>query len=382
MGVKVRERPKGSGVYWIFIDHNGKRKSKKVGDKKTANALAQKTRQRIASGDLGLIQPETSKPLFRDYAEKWLETFIKPFRKPSTYERYKDILDKHVYPVFGNTVLDGIKRGLLRDFLISLHARGYSKSTICLVRDVISGPFGFALDEELVQANPTREILKRINLRRDTAGSVDPLTREEADHFLATCLRQYPEHYPFFLCAFRTGMRLGELLGLHWADIDWHGQFIRLERTFKGGRLGSPKNGKVRRVDLSDQLAGALKALHTVQKREFLKTRAGKQPQIVFHHKGSYMAQNSIRNVFNRVLAKAGLRHVRLHDIRHTYASILLNEGESPVYVKEQLGHSSIKITVDVYGHCMPSSNRAAVNRLDSPHPSATYPQPTKTKSL
>ena len=71
---------------------------------------------------------------------------------------------------------------------------------------------------------------------------------------------------------------------------------------------------------------------------------------------------------------------MRLHDIRHTYASLLLSRGESPVYVKEQLGHSSIQMTVDVYGHLIPGSNRGAVNQLDSPHQSVTYPQSAETE--
>jgi integrase len=71
---------------------------------------------------------------------------------------------------------------------------------------------------------------------------------------------------------------------------------------------------------------------------------------------------------------------MRLHDIRHTYASLVLNQGESPVYVKEQLGHQCIQITVDIYGHLIPSSNRGAVNRLDSPQPAATQPQPAQTE--
>ena len=92
------------------------------------------------------------------------------------------------------------------------------------------------------------------------------------------------------------------------------------------------------------------------------------------------MEQNYIRRIFKRVLTKAGIREMRLHDIRHTYASLLLSKGESPVYVMEQLGHSSIKITVDIYGHLIPGSNRGAVNKLDSPQQSATYTQPAKTE--
>lgn len=78
------------------------------------------------------------------------------------------------------------------------------------------------------------------------------------------------------------------------------------------------------------------------------------------------MEQNYIRRIFKRILAKAGLREIRLHDTRHTFASLLLSNGESPVYVKEQMGHHSIQMTVDIYGHLIPSSNRAAINKLDT----------------
>ena len=91
------------------------------------------------------------------------------------------------------------------------------------------------------------------------------------------------------------------------------------------------------------------------------------------------MEQNYIRRVFKRLLVKAELREIRLHDIRHTFASLLLSDGASPVYVKEQLGHTSIQMTVDIYGHLIPSSNRDMVNRLDS-QPAATHPQPAKIK--
>ena len=83
-------------------------------------------------------------------------------------------------------------------------------------------------------------------------------------------------------------------------------------------------------------------------------------------------------HVFTRLLEKAELRRVRVHDLRHTFASLLLQQGESVVYVKEQLGHGSIQITVDTYGHLIPGANRAAVDRLDDAptQPDATPAQP------
>ena len=93
---------------------------------------------------------------------------------------------------------------------------------------------------------------------------------------------------------------------------------------------------------------------------------------------------NAVRKAFHRLLKSVGLRRVRFHDLRHTFASLLLQQGESPVYVKEQMGHSSIQVTVDEYGHLIPGGNRQAVDRRDgalgttvSPAQSATQPQPT-----
>ncbi len=231
---------------------------------------------------------------------------------------------------------------------------------------------------------------KRLNLERDKRISIQPMTRDEVAHFLSVCQKHYPEHYPFFLCAFRTGMRLGELLGLKWKDIDWHGKFIEVRRAHRRGVTGKTKTGRTRRVDMSDQLRTTLRKLHTDRKTEGLKAgRRGAIPWI-FHRNGKPMEQNNLRRGFKRVLQKAGLRDMRIHDIRHTYASLSLSAGESPAYVKEQLGHANIQTTVDIYGHYIPNSNRQAVNRLDdadqknrgSAQPNATYTQPTELLAL
>ncbi|MEA2063450.1 MAG: site-specific integrase, partial [Gemmatimonadota bacterium] len=164
---------------------------------------------------------------------------------------------------------------------------------------------------------------------------------------------------------------LGELLGLQWGDIDWNGGFVQVQRSFKNQQMSETKTGRTRRVDMSDQLIEVLQRLYTDRKKEALKSGRGEVIELIFHKSGEPIAQNSIRNVWKRILRKAGLRDMRFHDIRHTFASQLLSNGQSPVYVKEQLGHSSIQITVDIYGHLIPSSNREAVNQLDDSPKSA-----------
>ncbi len=376
MGVKVRERPEGSGIWWIFVDHQGNRKAKKIGrDKKLAKEAARKIEAKLALGDMGIMEEQPKAPMFKEYAETWLHGYVKGLRRQSTFERYQDVLRRHIYPDLGNRPIDKIGRGEIRELLLKLYRKGLSRSTICLIRDVIGGPLSFALDEELIPSNPATGITKKLQLRRDRKIEIEPLTGEEVSLFLNACSTHNPEHYPFFICAFRTGMRLGELLGLRWGDVDFHGKFIRVSRSYKLGRLTPTKTGKIRRVDMSDQLLETLKSLHVARKKEAMKTGAGEVIEVIFHRGGKPMEQNYIRRVFKRLLIKAGLREIRLHDIRHTFASLLLSDGASPVYVKEQLGHTSIQMTVDIYGHLIPSSNREMVNRLDT-QPSATYPQP------
>jgi integrase len=170
------------------------------------------------------------------------------------------------------------------------------------------------------------------------------------------------------------------LLALHWGDIDWKSKYIQVQRAFRNGRITKTKTNKSRLVDMSDQLYDELKILYKKRKEEGLKAGKGAPEKIVFHTKGDYTSQNTIRNIWKRMLDKAKLRDMRFHDIRHSFASLLLSNGESPVYVKEQLGHSSIQMTVDIYGHLIPSSNRQAVNALDENALKRTPSAPTKNE--
>ena len=381
MGVKVKERPIGSGVHWIYIDHKGKRKAKKVGDKKLANEIARKIEAKLILGQFEIEAGSKKKaPCFKEYATIWLESYVKPLRRWSTYERYSDMLKRHVFPTLGNRPIDEIKRSELRDLILKKKKSGLSRSMICLIRDVMSGPMGYAVDEEIIPGNPVSGILKYLQLERDKQIQVEPMNDKEVQLFLETALNHFKGYYEFFLCDFRTGMRLGEVLALKWGDIDWGQKFIKVQRTYKRGRFDKTKTKKNRRVDMSDELILHLKALLTRRKKEALVSGHSEPIELIFHRNEKPMEQNHARRVFKRILTKAGMRDMRFHDIRHTFASLLLSKGASLVYVKEQLGHSSIQTTVDIYGHLIPSSNRDAVNKLDSTQPSATHPQPSKTK--
>lgn len=390
MGVRVREKVKGSGVWWVFINHNGRRKAKKIGDKALAQRVAKQIEARLVLKQFDIEGDENRSPLLQDYAALWLETYVRPLRRPATFERYTEVFNRYIKPQLGNVPVTEIRRADVRNLFLHYNSRGFSRSAICLIRDVLSGIMNFALDEELIPANPVTGVSKRLNLERDKRITISPMTHEEVAHFLNTCQQFYPEHYPFFLCAFRTGMRLGELLGLQWGDIDWYGKFIEVKRAHRRGVTGKTKTGRTRRVDMSDQLIATLKDLYARRRKEGFKAGLGAPVPWIFHRNGKPIEQNYIRRVFKRVLQRAGLRDMRFHDIRHTYASLLLSAGESPAYVKEQLGHANIQTTVDIYGHYIPNSNRQAVNKLDDQgkkvgvrtQPNATYTQPTEPLSV
>ena len=380
MGVLVREKIKGSNDWWIFINHRGRRRSKHIGDRKTARVIAEQVRAKLIL-DPDAMQEDDKKdmPLFRDYALIWLESYIGTMRKKSTYVRYKGLLSKYVFPVIGNKHVDDIKRSDVRDLLLRVSQTGKSKKSVQLIRDVISGPMGYAVDEELIKSNPVTGLTKKLNLRKNGKSKADPLrSDEEVKLFLNTCKAEVPEFYPFFMCAFRTGMRLGELLALQWGDIDWNDRYILVNRSYRRKIVSTTKSGEARRIDMSDQLLEALRMHERAQKRAWEYDIDG----LVFHRKGSHMDEKFIRRIYERVLSKAGIRKRRFHDIRHTYGSMLLSKGVSVLYVKEQMGHSSIQITVDTYGHWIPNSNRAAVNSLDEPHLFTPYPpHPAKNKN-
>jgi len=380
MGVTIRQKEKGRGKpWWVFIAHNGKRKSVRVGDKAAAETLASKLRERLKAGELQ-ITPQKKIPTFGEYAQAWLSGYGESNLKYSTWKSYGGILKNYLHS-FNDKPLDQITRGEIRDLIyeklksgkiIKKNGKteessiGLAPNTVRNMKALISGIMTHALDDGLINANPVSR-LGRLIKTKDRKEDINPLTREECQIFLETIQKNYPRHYSFFLCALRTGMRLGELLALEWGDIDFNGGFIEVRRSFTKGRITTPKNGKSRRVDMSKQLSETLKALHIERTKEALAKGWGQVPEIVFvNEEGRRINSFNLRErVFFKCLAKANLRRIRIHDLRHTFASLLIQNNESLAYVKEQLGHHSIQITVDTYGHLVPGANRQAVDRLD-----------------
>ena len=374
MGVKVREKPKDSGVWWVFIHHSTIRKSKRIGDERTARVVAKKIHAKLVLGELNVQKINNSLPTLKELAKIWL--LLPHDWKESTAESYKFNLEKHIYPVFGNKPIDKIGRKDLKAFFNDLLAAGKSSSTVSLIRAPINGVLSHAVDSELIEMNPAYGLKLP---RRKSAFNVEPLTEAEAEKLLDQAkLYLDGSYYPIVLCALRTGMRLGELKALKWEDIDFNKRLIEVRRSCRRGRVTDTKNHKRRRVDMTPLLAKTLKQLNTEQKMAALK-RGQPVPEWVFANKrGEIFIRVPFENALNQCLKAAKLRRIRIHDLRHTYATTRLLRSHNVGDVSYQLGHSSIKMTFDVYTHWIPGKFKNEVDDLDNLHPNAPYTHPVE----
>jgi len=156
-----------------------------------------------------------------------------------------------------------------------------------------------------------------------------------------------------------TGMRQGELLGLKWSDIDWPNSQTNVRRTFNHGRFYEPKTKtSFRRIELAPA------SVHELKKWKLACPKG--DLDLVFPSKTGtpQQAANMFYRHFLPALQRAKLPRIRIHDLRHTYASLLIDQGEHPKYIQTQMGHSSINVTMDTYGHMMETINQDAASRL------------------
>lgn len=352
MGIRVRKR---SGAWWVFIDHHGKPKAKKVGSREAAEKVKREIEARLALGDFGVLsQTDSKSETFADSACRWLELHVKTNCKLSTAMGYQQVLRANVLPRFGPVRLDQITRESVKTYMCDLAAsgrfrRGTLKNILASLRAVPS----HAVEEGVIASNPAFR-LGRIALKDARKRRVEFLTRHEVRRFLEAAQALRPGRYPLFLTALRAGLGLGELLALEWDDIqfgeseDDPDRYILVQHNFTRGEFTSPKSGKERRVDLSKELRRVLMELRDQRMLEAFKRDEAETSKLVFPSETGGRLDGS--NVYNRdflpCLTAAGLRRVTFHALRHTFASLLLQGGASLTYVKEQMGHSSIQVTV------------------------------------
>lgn len=388
MSVKVRKKGDGK-EWWIFIHHNGKRRSKKIGNNKAeALRLAKVIEGQLAAGSLGVLDIQKEKKTVMQFAEIWLSTVVPATLKASTADDYRGIVKKHIKTSFlANKPVDTVTQWDVETFLLKKR-KTYAHSTAVHIKNALGGIFKVAHKDKAIQGNPAHGISLGKKSDESRKPKIEPLTVTETNKLLSTFAEHKDQHYPIALLLVSTGMRIGEACALQWGDVDINDRSIIVRRNYVRKRIEeSTKNSQDRKVDMSIDLVTCLKRLKKERAKVALKDGRNDISKdwifpAVSDESTPLNYQTWRRDVFQPMLTKAELRKIRIHDLRHTFASIMIEKGVDLVYIKDQLGYSSIKVTVDVYGSMVKRSDKP-VDILDGLlHPNAPYTHPGKIKGL
>jgi len=294
------------------------------------------------------------------YTQHWLAT-IKSTVRESTADNYQQLLRDHLLPTFGTQPVRQIHRGRIKSLLVDKLSAGLSKSTVRSIHATIRSVLRAAVDDGLLTANPAEKLGRQLRLvtsHTTRQEQIKAMTAQQRQTFL-TEAKNHERWYPLFCLLAGTGLRLGEALALQWDDLDLANRTIRVSRSYSKGRLQLPKSGHGRTVDMSMHLTAVLS--------DWQNQRNAGVPWVFPNSAGATLRDGFVRWAMSRILKAAGLpQHFSPHCLRHTYASLLLQQGEAITYVQRQLGHASIQLTSDTYGKWLPTINHGAVDRLDA----------------
>ena len=366
----IRVRKDARGLWTLFIDKKGERKSKTLGAGTAGLTRAIRTAEKIAA-KIGsyvvakkISATDSKSPAFKDYSTSWLKGGISKWSE-YTYERYEQILRLHLWPHrFFQQTIDKIGRSDVKRFLKEFAAKK-APATVESVHSVISGIFTEAIDDELIKANPALGLLKGIlppKNRRDVKAA-DPFSITQRDRFLSQAASSCrPEEVMALKVMAHMGLRLGEALAMRFEHLNLEQRTYFVAESYRCWDFNRPKAGKTRLVDLPDFLSADFYPYLSFLKKENLKKGRGGKVDLLFVDPDEIdpwpYSQRKIQALMRRVCKAAGLRVRNPHDLRHTYASILLMAHMSPGYVQRQLGHSSIAITMDIYCHWISGEGR------------------------
>lgn len=351
------------------------------------------------------ILSEADKITLGEWMDRWLADYVKPKVRLKSYDKYKCGLDLYVRPKFGNLKMVLLKAPELQRMFNDMMKRKVK------VKKMVKQEDGTEAEQEVEEDRPlstsvvkaTRRYLIMCldqavkiglltrNVVRDTeppklvTREIKPLSKEEAALLTETAKKTGDLAYMVILLTLSTGMRLGEVFGLRWSDVDldkgiirvqqalitsMSGKRIALERKGPNARFDEPKTKASRRqIPLPKDVARKLrlyKKWQEWQQNTLGDLWQGKHDLVFTNAMGGIMdTSNFTSRVFKRLLKEAGLdENFKFHDLRHTHATLLLLAGVNAKIVQERLGHSTITMTLDTYSHLMPGMQDIATNAL------------------
>jgi integrase len=339
-------------VYYAVIALNGKRKWFRGGP-------AKKDAQKVLNERLGELEAGTYKELpkitFGQFTEVWLRDYAEISLKPSTKNLFKDVIERLLLPAFSSTQMNDIATGHLQAY-VSARSKTVKPNTVRNELTVIKLIFKHALRWGYIKHTPTLNI-ERPKIEKP---EIEILSPEEFEKLFEKSEKPYNIA---FLTAFLTGLRAGELWGLQWGDIDWNLRQIHVKRSLWDHEFQKPKTkNALRKIDMTERLMKELKVWK-------LACPVSEHDLIFPSPEGCpTMHTNVMKRFFYPALRRAGLPHVSFHSLRHSNASFRIHAGQNIKYIQGQLGHASINMTMDVYGHLFNDLdfNRKQVELLES----------------
>jgi integrase len=282
-------------------------------------------------------------------------------RKPSVIRGYRSICNAQLEPFFGDREIATITRLDIEELRAKAVAGGAKQKTVNNIMMCLSSMLNAAVEWGYLRTNPC----KGMRLFKTVDPTLEFYTAAETKAWLDACRWREPKFYALFFCGFRTGLRVGELLALEWGDVDFHNGVIHVRRSVAHATdvATLPKSGKTRTVPMSPALMDVLRA-HKHLRSDLVFCRPD----------GKRIKQGNLRRPWARITRASGLKAIRLHDMRHSFASQLVMAGVPMKAVQDMLGHGDMKMTAR-YSHLSPGLVSQYVGLLDghnSSHTSAT----------
>jgi integrase len=353
-----------------YKDSAGDRRRKTFRIKKDALDFKADVRKKKRDGTL--LDPRLAQTSLKVVAEHWYEGTAN--LRPTTRAAYRSMLNNYIIPRLGKYAVGKVTPSVIRSFMAGLPAELSGTRKRHIFR-VLSPIMSLAVEDKMIPSNPCRERGVRRMVPKPQRQEMLVLTADEVATLANTIT---PNYRPLVLFAAYTGMRAGEIVALRRKNLDlMRGQVTVAETvTDVNGTLhsGPPKNSKVRAIALPRFLVDELTEQVAGQKGDdYVFPGANGKPM---RHANFYSRH------FKPALLKAGLPDIRFHDLRHTCASILIANGEHPKAISDRLGHSSIMLTMDRYGHLFPDHAEAVMDRLQATFDGANGKKDAKVVQL
>ena len=376
-----KERGHGSWYYRADVGRDattGRRREQRKGGfttKAEADAALAKVLAAVSTGE----HRHDGRQTLADFLTTWLSDRIADGLRPSSAAMYRLYVERDIVPVIGAVRLGDLRPGHVERLLRDMRTAGRGATTIRRVHATLRSALTSARRARLVSYNAATDV----ELPTVRPAKVRPWEADE----LATFLDRAAGHRLgalFEVMAF-TGLRRGEACALRWADVNLEQGYVvvRSQLVEVRGQVieGKPKtrSGEDRRVDIGQRTIGALMAHRFAQDAERLQWGSGytHNDRVFAREDGTDLSPGQVTKMFSRLAEAAGLRQVRLHDLRHGAASLMLAGGVDVAVVSKRMGHSSVRLTVDTYSHLLQGVGRQAADAAEAlVRPRVTTPAP------